>query len=94
MPRKKEKRDDGRSRNGHDSERRYVARKRECPLCQDKKITPSYKDTGFLSRFISDRGKIISRGRTGMCSKHQRAVTREIKRARHLVLLPFVVGPQ
>ena len=94
MPRKKEKRDDRRGRNGRDSEQRFVERHRECALCKDKTIVLSYKDPALLSRFVSDRGKIVSRSRTGVCSKHQRAVDREIKRARHLALLPFVVGPQ
>lgn len=100
MPRKKEKRDERRGRDDSYGEQRFVAKKRECVLClpaqtgKDRTIILSYKDPSLLSRFVSDRGKIISRSRTGMCSKHQRNVTREIKRARHLALLPFVVGPQ
>ena len=44
----------------------------------------------ILRKFISDRGKISSRSRTGVCAKHQRSMTKAIKRARHLALLPFV----
>lgn len=94
MARKKEKRDQRRGRDGRDGEQRFVERHRECALCKDRTIVLSYKDPSLLARFVSDRGKIVSRSRTGMCSKHQRVVTREIKRARHLSLLPFVVGPQ
>lgn len=53
-------------------------------------IRPDYKNWEGLRPFITDRGKIISRGRTGVCAKHQRKLAREIKRARHLALLPFV----
>lgn len=50
---------------------------------------PSYTDINVLHRFISDRGKIVPKMRSGICSKHQRRVSVEIKRARHLSLLAF-----
>lgn len=50
-----------------------------------------YKQVDILSRFISDRGKILRRRKTGTCAKHQRGLTVAIKRARHLALLPYVV---
>ena len=50
-----------------------------------------YKDIGRLRRFISDRGKILPRRVTGNCAKHQRQLTRAIKRARVIALLPFTV---
>lgn len=59
-----------------------------CPFCQTAKA-PDYKDYQTLQRFVSERQKIWSRARSGVCAKHQRALTREIKRARHLSLLPF-----
>lgn len=51
---------------------------------------PDYKEATTLRRFMTERGKIVSRGRSGVCAKHQRKLAREIKRARHLALLPFV----
>jgi len=63
--------------------------RKKCFFCQGK-IIPDYKKTEILSRFISERGKIVSRSRTGICAKHQRKLAREIKRARYLALLPFV----
>jgi small subunit ribosomal protein S18 len=48
-----------------------------------------YKDVGLLRRFVSDRGKIEPRRKTGTCARHQRRLTTSIKRARHLALLPF-----
>lgn len=49
-----------------------------------------YKETVKLRRYISDRGKIEPRRKTGTCAKHQRALAEAIKRARHLALLPYV----
>ncbi len=50
---------------------------------------PDYKDIETLSKYISDRAKVVSKDRTGVCSKHQRKIAVAIKRARHLGLLPF-----
>lgn len=49
-----------------------------------------YKDTDFLSKFITDQGKILSRRSTGLTVKQQKRVTKCIKRARTLALLPFL----
>lgn len=65
-------------------------RDQECFFCQST-TEADYKKVEELRRFITDRGKIISRGRSGVCAKHQRRLAQEIKRARHLALLPFVV---
>lgn len=62
---------------------------KNCPFCGND-TEPSYKDLESIRRYISERGKILAHTRTGICSKHQRHVTREIKRARHLALVPFV----
>ena len=48
-----------------------------------------YKDFNYLRRFVSDRGRIESRRKSGTCAKHQRALARAIKRARHLALIPY-----
>ena len=64
-------------------------RNRSCYFCSnDQEI--DYKDIKTLKRYLTDRGKIVPRRITGNCAKHQRAVTREIKRARAVALLPFV----
>ncbi len=49
-----------------------------------------YTNTRVLQRFINDQGKILPRRITGVSAKQQRAITRAIKYARHLALLPFV----
>ena len=56
-------------------------------FCVDK--TPiDYKNITLVQRFVSDRGKIVPRRRTGVCAKHQRSLSQAIKRARYLAMLP------
>jgi small subunit ribosomal protein S18 len=57
-----------------------------CPLCG---TTISYKDVYRLKKFVTTRGRIIPSNRTGVCSSCQKKLTREIKRARYMALLPF-----
>lgn len=63
-------------------------RKLKCPFCESGG-KPDYKEVEVLRRFVSDRGKIVSRGRSGVCAKHQRRLAQAIKRARYLGLVPF-----
>lgn len=60
----------------------------KCLFCETKTL-PSYKEFEILSKFVSDRGRIFSRDRSGVCAKHQRSMAGEIQRARFLALLPF-----
>ena len=69
---------------------RYIPRRKFCSLCVDKVKVIDYKDPAKLRHYISDRGKIEPRRKTGTCAKHQRALALAIKRARHLALLPYV----
>jgi small subunit ribosomal protein S18 len=65
-------------------------RKKVCRFCtQNVKI--DYKDADLLRRYTTERGKILPRRITGTCSKHQRMLAANIKRARSLALLPYVV---
>ena len=66
-----------------------VFRKRPCRLCRDKIKAVDYKDVDFLSKFTSDRGRILPSRISGNCAKHQRMVAKQIKRARIASLLPF-----
>ena len=61
-----------------------------CSFCVEHVKTIDYKDFERLRRFVSDRAKIEPRRKSGVCAKHQRALSNAIKRARHLALLPFV----
>ena len=69
---------------------RYVPSRKVCSFCADKIEAIDYKDSEKLRGYISDRGKIAPRRRTGTCAKHQRILAVAIKRARHLALLPYV----
>jgi len=71
-------------------QRRSFFKKKVCRLCMKRIDSVNYKDTDFLKRFITDRGKILPRRITGTCAKHQRVLARAIKRARMAALLPFV----
>ena len=71
--------------------KRRIGKAKKCPLCAGGTVV-DYKDVALLKRYLSERGKILSRARTGVCTKHQRAITRGIKRARFVALLPFVQG--
>lgn len=67
-------------------------RKKVCHFCANHIDQPDYKDTALLSRFISEKGKILPRRVTGTCAKHQRTLTATIKRSRIMALLPFTVA--
>lgn len=70
--------------------RRRLSKPAKCYFCEEKK-TPWFSETAELQRFLTERGKIISRSRNGLCSMHQRRLSTAIKHARHLALLSFVV---
>ncbi|BDG61846.1 30S ribosomal protein S18 [Caldinitratiruptor microaerophilus] len=72
-------------------ERGRRPKKRVCSWCVDKIENVDYKDAGRLKRFITERGKILPRRISGNCARHQRQLTRAIKRARIMALLPFTV---
>ncbi|MCL1945910.1 MAG: 30S ribosomal protein S18 [Chitinivibrionia bacterium] len=69
--------------------RENVVKYRVCSFCEDK-IEPSYKNVDALKRKLTERGKILPRRVTGVCAKHQRKLSTEVKRARHIALIPFV----
>jgi small subunit ribosomal protein S18 len=68
---------------------RRKGRRKVCNFCVDRVETVDYKDIARLRKYISERGKILSRRATGTCARHQRALTTAIKRARMIALLPY-----
>lgn len=70
-----------------------VVKDTTCIFCKEGNYL-SYKEKDILVNFLSDRGKIVARTRTGLCSKHQRKLALEIKKARYLALLPFKLRPE
>ena len=69
---------------------RYIPKRKICQFCSNKDKVIDYKEPAKLRQYISDRGKIEPRRKTGTCAKHQRALSVAIKRSRHLALLPYV----
>ena len=69
---------------------KFAPKRKVCSFCASRAKVIDYKDTAMLGRFISDRGKIEPRRRTGTCNRHQHALALAIKQARHVALLPFV----
>ena len=78
-----------RGREVRGKSRKFVPKRKVCAFCVNHIDAIDYKDASALQRYISDRGKIEPRRRTGTCAKHQRILTLAIKRARHIALLPF-----
>lgn len=69
--------------------KQYFRRKKVCRFCVEKVDDINYKDVKLLSSFITERGKIVPRRLSGVCSPHQRRLSAAIKQARNIALLPF-----
>jgi len=65
--------------------------KRICRFCENQEYFIDYKDEKRLMKFINERGKIIPRRISGTCSKHQRQVSRAVKRARQMAIIPYII---
>ncbi len=70
--------------------KRAQQRNKVSRLTVDRVVYIDYKDIGLLKHYITERGKIIPRRITGATARHQRMLTRAIKRARQIALLPYV----
>ena len=88
LKRKREKDDKKRKR----PKRPFMLRKRKCRFCTDKNLKIDYLDHQLLRRFTTERGKITPSRITGSCAKHQRKLTRAIKKARNIGLLPYLAA--
>ena len=64
-------------------------RRKVCSFCVDKVKKIDFKDIGRIRRYVSERGKIDPRRKSGNCAKHQRMLTTALKRARHMAMLPY-----
>ncbi len=71
--------------------RPFFRRRKSCPFSGPDAPKIDYKDTKLLTRFISERGKIVPSRITAVSAKKQRELARAIKRARNIALLPFVM---
>jgi small subunit ribosomal protein S18 len=68
---------------------KFFRRKKVCKFCTEKIDAIPYRDVRLLQGFVAERGKIVPRRLTGVCTKHQRRLTKAIKQARNIALLPF-----
>ncbi len=68
---------------------KFFRRKKVCKFCTEKIDAIPYRDVRLLQGFVAERGKIVPRRLTGVCTTHQRRLTRAIKQARNIALLPF-----
>ncbi|MBR6351337.1 MAG: 30S ribosomal protein S18 [Firmicutes bacterium] len=66
-----------------------MRKRKVCQFCADKTLKIDYKDVETLKKYTTERGKILPRRITGTCSMHQRHITRAIKQARTVALMPF-----
>jgi small subunit ribosomal protein S18 len=76
---------------GGPARRPFFRRRKTCPFSGANAPKIDYKDVKLLSRFISERGKIVPSRITAVSAKKQRELAQAIKRARNLALLPFVI---
>ncbi|MBV9075525.1 MAG: 30S ribosomal protein S18 [Acidobacteria bacterium] len=74
---------------GREGGRKFFRRKKQCKFCVEKIDAINYKDVRLLSGFVAERGKIVPRRLTGVCTPHQRRLSAAIKQARNIALLPF-----
>ncbi|GAC1345257.1 MAG: 30S ribosomal protein S18 [Acetobacteraceae bacterium] len=72
--------------------RPFYRRRKSCPFSGPNAPKIDYKDVRLLSRFLSERGKIVPSRITAVSAKKQRELATAIKRARFLALLPYVVA--
>ena len=73
--------------------RQFFVRRKVCRFCVDSGLKVDYKDFNTLKQFVTERGKIIPRRISGNCARHQRQVTRAIKRSRMVALMPYAPPP-
>lgn len=72
--------------------RDFRSRRKVCAFCVDHVREIDYKDVARLRRYLSDRGKIEPRRKTGTCAKHQRRLSVALKNARFMALLPYTAA--
>src|SRR6266700_244047 len=79
----------GGSGQGGPGGRKFFRRKKVCKFCTEKIDAISYRDVRLLQGFVAERGKIVPRRLTGVCTRHQRRLSLAIKQSRNIALLAF-----
>ena len=75
--------------NPRRKKRRTFHRRKVCRFCAEHASVIDYKDARLLRNFVTERGKMIPRRISGNCARHQRLLTKAIKRARYMALMPY-----
>ena len=70
--------------------RQFFRRRKSCPFTGENAMKIDYKDIRTLSKFVSERGKMMPSRISAVCAKKQRELALAIKRARYLALMPYV----
>ncbi len=78
------------NKQGKKKYKKLFIRHKICRFCTDENLIIDYKEPKTLRHYVTEQGKIIPRRITGTCAKHQRKLTREIKRSRAIALMPYV----
>ncbi|HEY4265070.1 MAG TPA: 30S ribosomal protein S18 [Micropepsaceae bacterium] len=71
--------------------RPFFRRRKTCPFSGSNAPKIDYKDVKLLQRYVSERGKIVPSRITAVCAKKQRELSKAIKRARFMALIPYLV---
>lgn len=74
---------------GGPGKKQYFRRKKVCKFCVEKIDNINYKEVRLIQGFVAERGRIIPRRISGVCTPHQRQLSDAIKKARNIALLPF-----
>ena len=74
---------------GPGGKKQYFRRKKVCRFCVEKIDNINYKEVKLIGAFVAERGRIIPRRISGVCTPHQRQLAEAIKKARNIALLPF-----
>lgn len=77
------------ARTASGPKKQFLRRRKVCKFCVERIDKIDYKDYRLLQQFVAERGKIVPRRISGTCTQHQRHLTRAIKQARQIALLPF-----
>ena len=89
MFKKFEKKDD--KKNYRRNKLLEIRPKKKCNFCKVKATDIDYKDVSLIGRYLNRWSKIENRHRSGNCARHQRILSKAIKRARYLAFLPYIV---
>lgn len=92
MSEEKQRNDQGAMRRNIMIKRQFFRRRKSCPFSGKNALVIDYKDIRVLSKFVSERGKIMPSRISAVSAKKQRELSLAIKRARYLALMPYVNG--